>query len=381
MKKTSTWPPVTHQTDSGSSSGKGRLAAVSSGSLKGNSSSIRNRGKSATRPSAAGATARASGRRPRTAPSGREFGPSHGSASGRSRGDARAGTTSSGGPPAGAALGRAAPGWPAAGRIRPCGSAINWSCVPRWTTRPAERTMISSQSRIVLSRWAMIRQVQPRRRRWSSTIASVFGIQGAGGLVEDQQARIADQRPGDLQPLPLAAREVPGPLGDGRVVTASPLQQVAMDRRAQAGLDQPVAADQLVPESQVVAHRSLEHGDPLIDQRHRVDEELAGNLVDGLAVVEDRAAPGLVEPGDQAGEGRLAAPRAADQGDALAGPDHQREVLDQRLLDRPVVAERHAAELEVARRAGATAAARPRCVWVSMPPGQAGRASSTGSIR
>ncbi len=35
--------------------------------------------------------------------------------------------------------------------------------------------MISSQSRIVVSRWAMIRQVQPRRRRLSSTILSVLG--------------------------------------------------------------------------------------------------------------------------------------------------------------------------------------------------------------
>ena len=35
--------------------------------------------------------------------------------------------------------------------------------------------MISSQSRIVVSRWAMIRQVQPRRRRLSSTIISVLG--------------------------------------------------------------------------------------------------------------------------------------------------------------------------------------------------------------
>ena len=36
---------MTHQTASGSSSGKGRLAAVSSGWLKGKSSSIRNRGR------------------------------------------------------------------------------------------------------------------------------------------------------------------------------------------------------------------------------------------------------------------------------------------------------------------------------------------------
>ena len=67
-----------------------------------------------------------------------------------------------------------------------------------------------------------------------------LGVERAGGLVEHQQARVADQRAGDLQPLPLTAGEVPGPLGDGRVVTAPPAQQVAMDRGPQPRLDQPV---------------------------------------------------------------------------------------------------------------------------------------------
>ncbi len=57
----------------------------------------------------------------------------------------------------------------------PWRSAISSSWVPRWTTWPPLRTMISSQSRIVVSRWAMIKQVQPRRRRLSLTTRSVFG--------------------------------------------------------------------------------------------------------------------------------------------------------------------------------------------------------------
>ena len=48
-------------------------------------------------------------------------------------------------------------------RARPGRSASSW--VPRWTTVPRSSTTISSQSRIVLSRWATIRHVQPRRRR------------------------------------------------------------------------------------------------------------------------------------------------------------------------------------------------------------------------
>ncbi len=64
----------------------------------------------------------------------------------------------------------------------------------RWTTRPAESTMISSQSRMVLSRWAMIRQVQPRRRRWSSTMASVLG---SSALVASSRTKRLGSRTSD----------------------------------------------------------------------------------------------------------------------------------------------------------------------------------------
>ena len=46
----------------------------------------------------------------------------------------------------------------------PRASSASW--VPRSTTRPRSSTTISSQSRIVDSRCATMRQVQPRRRRW-----------------------------------------------------------------------------------------------------------------------------------------------------------------------------------------------------------------------
>ena len=138
--------------------------------------------------------------------------------------------------------------------------------------------MISSQSRIVVSRWAMIRQVQPRRRRLSSTIASVFGIECARGLVENQEAGVAHQGPGDLQPLSLAAGEVPPLLADDRAISAPPLEQVAVNRRIDAGLHQPLRRNHVVPERQVVAHRPLEQADLRINQLDRVDEDLAREL-------------------------------------------------------------------------------------------------------
>ena len=60
------------------------------------------------------------------------------------------------------------------------------------------------------------------------------GIEGAGGLIEDQQAGIAHQGAGDLEPLPLTAGEVPRLLGDGRSIAAAALEQIAMDGRIDA---------------------------------------------------------------------------------------------------------------------------------------------------
>ena len=138
--------------------------------------------------------------------------------------------------------------------------------------------MISSQSRIVVSRWAMIRQVQPRRRRLSSTIRLGLRVERARGFVENQQARVAHQGPGDLQPLALAAGKIPPLLADGRAVSSPPLQQVAVDRRVDPCLDEPVRGNRLVPERQILADRALEQTDLCVDQLDGVDEDLARQL-------------------------------------------------------------------------------------------------------
>ena len=113
-----------------------------------------------------------------------------------------------------------------------------------------------------------------------------------------------------------------------------------------------------------------------------------GIVRQGLAVVEDLAAPGLVQPGGQPADRRLAASRAADQRDPLARAGDERELLDQRFLDRPVVAEGHLPELDLPAQPaaaggalrstlGAPAATRP---WPTAKTGSIGRLR-TSSMR
>ena len=54
--------------------------------------------------------------------------------------------------------------------------------------------------------------------------ALALGVERAGGLVEDQDRRVAEDRPGDGEPLALAAGEAHAALSDDRLV---PLRQLA----------------------------------------------------------------------------------------------------------------------------------------------------------
>ena len=123
------------------------------------------------------------------------------------------------------------------------------SWVPRCTTTPRSRTTISSQSRIVLSRWATIMQVQPRRRRLSATIFSTARIEGAGRLVENENAGIAGQRAADLEALPLSAAQVSPALLETGVVAAGPLRDVVVDLRVLRRLDDARPRDSVTSQS------------------------------------------------------------------------------------------------------------------------------------
>src|SRR5439155_5524636 len=80
-------------------------------------------------------------------------------------------------------------------------------------------------------------------------------IQPRGGLVEDGHGRITCQRPRDLEPLSLAATEIPAVLGHVAIVVAGPDGNLLVDLRI---LERPGHASfehGIVPEREVVAGR------------------------------------------------------------------------------------------------------------------------------
>ena len=129
-------------------------------------------------------------------------------------------TTGSARPPTPArrASGRPRAARTCAGRARSTRSARR-AC-PARRTWPSCRTRMRLASRMVERRCAMTSVVRPSRSRRSAskTISSEMRVERRRRLVEDQNRRVLQQRPGDAEPLALAARERGAGLGHERVV-------------------------------------------------------------------------------------------------------------------------------------------------------------------
>ena len=194
----------------------------------------------------------------------------------------------------------------------------------------------------------MIRQVQPRRRRLSSTSASVTGSSALVASSRIKRAGFFSRAAGELHALPLAPREVPAPSDSRARIRYG-------DGRSRGGSRHPsprghlAFGDGIVPERQVVADGPAKEKRLVVNHADLVGEHVARDSLDGEAVIEDLSLPGTEESGRELADGRLAAAGASDQRHAAPRPDRERQPLDQRLIDRAVEAEGHVAELEPAR--------------------------------
>ena len=190
----------------------------------------------------------------------------------------------------------------------------------RWA-RPAARR----------SSWVTRRIVWPCRLRSSrraSTDLPVARVQRAGRLVGQEDGGPVDDRPGDRQPLPLAAAE-------GRREASQPVAEAELAEellRAGPRLG-PRRARELGRDQDVVANRQV------VEQLEELEDEAdlrppePGSVrlaepVDADAVEVDLAAGRPVQPADQVEQGRLAAARRAHDRGHPPGLDVEREPVE-----------------------------------------------------
>ena len=110
---------------------------------------------------------------------------------------------------------------------------------PARRSGPSSITRIRSASRIVDSRWAITKTgpVGAQRRHGVLEQQLGAGVDGAGGLVEDQQGRVGEEGPGDRDQLLLAGADVGAFVVDDGVVAVGEAVDEAVDERGPGRLD------------------------------------------------------------------------------------------------------------------------------------------------
>ena len=172
-------------------------------------------------------------------------------------------------------------------------------------------------------------------------------IDGGGGVVQHEDRRVGDQRPGQRHPLALAAGQGEALLADDGAVAV----RQAGDELV--GFRRPGRRDDLLRRrigpavGDVGADRVGEQEAVLHHQADRGPQRLQGQVADIPAADPDHAAPDVIEARQQQGDRRLARSGRADHRERLARPHVQGQAPKHRR--RRQVAEGDAVQLHVGR--------------------------------
>ena len=139
---------------------------------------------------------------------------------------------------------------------------------------PPSRTRIRSAWRIVLRRWAMTNEVRPWSSRGQALLDQplALGVEIAGGLVEDEDARIGQDGPGDGQALALAAAEPHASLADQGLVAVGQTLDELGGVGGLGGLGDPRLGCPAIAIGDVLGDRAVEEEDILLDDAQQLGD-------------------------------------------------------------------------------------------------------------
>ena len=155
-----------------------------------------------------------------------------------------------------------------------------------------------------------------------------LGVDGAGGLVENQNLGAVSQRPGEGEELALAGRKVRAPLAHrARIAISQGRDEFVRPDGPRRSLDGGLV-DVAAPERDVVRHAAAEERDVL---QHRADpppEFVLRELAHVDTIHQDPSPGHVVEPRQQLDQGRLAGARRPHEGDLLARLHPEGQILE-----------------------------------------------------
>ena len=157
-------------------------------------------------------------------------------------------------------------------------------------------------------------------------------IQGAGGLIQDQDGGILQEDPGDAEALLLAAAEADAALADLGIIAMGEAHDVIMDIGPLRRLNDLLLGGVQAAVADILPHGVIEEIDILLDDADIPADALQGQGMDLLAVQEDLAAFHIIEMGNEMADGGLAAAGGAYEGILLAALDIQIDMAEDFLI-------------------------------------------------
>ena len=153
-------------------------------------------------------------------------------------------------------------------------------------------------------------------------------VQGGGGFVEDDDAGLGEQQPGDGEALAFPAGEAVAALPDDGVEAVGQVGDEVGEAGAAQGVEDLLVVGGGAGQAQVGAQRLVEEVPVLGDDADGLAQGGGGEVADVGAADADGAGVDVVEAGQELGEGGLAGAGGADDGDDLAGVDAEGDVVD-----------------------------------------------------
>ena len=158
------------------------------------------------------------------------------------------------------------------------------------------------------------------------------GIEGTGGLIEDQHPRVLQHRPGQGQPLPLAAREACPPLAHVGVVALGQAHDEVVGTGNPSCPDQFGSAGIGLDQQQVVANGAVEQHGVLGHHTDLAAQGIQLNFVDIKPIDEHPPRISPVEAWQQLQQGALAATGATNQAHKRSRGHFKVDTIQDRLL-------------------------------------------------
>ena len=163
-----------------------------------------------------------------------------------------------------------------------------------------------------------------------------FGIQRAGGLIQDDDRRILRKRTGDFQPLPLSAGKVFPVFDQLSLVASRPLHNILMDLRVPGSADHFRILYGGIPHPDIVGNGIFKQNDLLFYHGNRSRKDRARDFPDRFPVKQDLAGPRLIKARDQLAYRGFPASGRSDDRHTASGFHFQGEFLNIRLSQRGI---------------------------------------------